>query len=382
MISRAARRRRALLIAGAGAALFAGALAGAGTDDEVEVPRVAIPGGKPGLARLAEPAPAQTDAVDELPLTRQVGKLVVLRFVGTSAPSYVRRVLHDGHAAGAILFRDNVVGADQLRALTAALRKSGKAAGAMPIVCVDQEGGQIRIVSWAPPRNPPAGQDPRPDARAAGKALRGLGINVALAPVADVPSVPGSVMETRAFSHDTQRAADAVSQAIKGWRDGGIAPTVKHFPGLGGTTVNTDRASTTIAGNRPTSNDLIPFKAAINAGVPLVMSSHAVYPALDSRHIASQSPAVLEQLLREKLGFKGVVITDSIEAAAVRATGSTEQAAIRSIEAGDDVVLTTGHGSWIRVYRALLDKAKASKAFRTRVRESAARVLALQDSLR
>jgi beta-N-acetylhexosaminidase len=252
----------------------------------------------------------------------------------------------------------------------------------MPIVCVDQEGGQIRIVSWAPPANPPAGQDPRPDSRAAGKALRALGINVALAPVADVPSVPGSVMESRAFSRDAQRTAGAVSAAIKGWMDAGVAPTVKHFPGLGATTVNTDRASTSIGGGRPTAQDLSPFKAAIQAGVPLVMSSHAVYPALDSRHIASQSPAVLENVLRAKLGFKGVVMTDSIEAAAVRATGSTEQVAVRSIEAGNDIVLTTGQGSWNRVYRALLERAKASKAFRTRVRDSAARVLALQNSLR
>jgi beta-N-acetylhexosaminidase len=380
VISRAARRRRALLLSGAGAALLAGALVGAHADD-ASIPQVSIPDGKPGLARLAEPAPEQRDAVDELPLTRQVGKLVVLRFVGTSPPSYVRRVLHDGHASGAILFRDNVTGPDQLRSLTAALRNSGAAAGAMPIVCADQEGGQIRIVSWAPPQNPPAGQAPRSDARAAGKTLRGLGINVALAPVADVPSVPGAVMESRAFSRDPRRTAGAVSAAIKGWHEAGVAPTVKHFPGLGATTVNTDRASTTIGGGAPTDRDLAPFRAAIAAGVPLVMSSHAVYPAYDSRRIASQSPAVLKGLLRDKLGFKGVVITDSIEAAAVRATGSTEQVAIRSVEAGNDIVLTTGHGSWIRVYRALLQKAKASKAFRTRVRASVARVLALQDSL-
>jgi beta-N-acetylhexosaminidase len=189
-------------------------------------------------------------------------------------------------------------------------------------------------------------------------------------------------MDTRAFSRDAQRTAGAVSAAIKGWSEAGVAPTVKHFPGLGATTVNTDRGSTTIGGARPTAQDLIPFKAAIQAGVPVVMSSHAVYPAFDAGHIASQSPAVLKDLLRGKLGFKGVVMTDSIEAAAVRATGTTEQAAIRSIEAGNDIVLTTGSGSWIRVYRALLNRAKASKAFRTRVRESAARVLALQDSLR
>src|SRR5262249_32489196 len=138
------RRRRALLISGAGAALLAGALVGARAE-EPPIPQIEVPAGKPGLARLAEPARQQVEAVATRPLTRQAGKLVALRFAGTSAPSYVRRVLHDGHAAGAILFRDNVTGPDQLRALTAALRKSGQAAGVMPIVCVDQEGGQIRI---------------------------------------------------------------------------------------------------------------------------------------------------------------------------------------------------------------------------------------------
>jgi beta-N-acetylhexosaminidase len=116
--------------------------------------------------------------------------------------------------------------------------------------------------------------------------------------------------------------------------------------------------------------------------VPLVMSSHAVYPALDRAHVASQSPAVLEDLLRARLGFKGVVMTDSIEAAAVRATGTTEQVAVRSVRAGNDIVLTTSHRSWIRAYRALLAEARSSKAFRARVRASAARVLALQARLR
>ena len=108
------------------------------------------------------------------------------------------------------------------------------------------------------------------------------------------------------------------------------------------------------------------------------MSSHARYPRLDADRIASQSPAILTDLLREQLGYEGVVMTDSIEAAAARATGSTEQIAIRSIRAGNDIVLTTGQGSWIRVYRALLAEARASRSFRERVKASAARVLALQ----
>jgi beta-N-acetylhexosaminidase len=201
---------------------------------------------------------------------------------------------------------------------------------------------------------------------------------VTLAPVADVPTAPGSALASRAFSSDPKRAAAATKAAIGGWKSGGVAPTAKHFPGLGGATVNTDHGSETVGGGAPTASDLAPFAAAIEAGVPLIMSSHAVYPRLDARHIASQSPAVLKTLLRDQLHFGGVVMTDSIEAAAVRATGSTEQVAVRSIRAGNDIVLTTGQGSWIRTYRALLAQARASRSFRALVEAAAGRVLALQ----
>jgi beta-N-acetylhexosaminidase len=381
--ARVVRRRRLALLSGAALAFVAGAAlgAGGGREDAALPERARRP-----TARVAEPTPraaaAPREPVDRLPLPKQVGKLIVMRFEGTQAPLYVRRVLRRGWAAGAILFRDNAGAPAQLRALTRSLRASGRAAGATPIVCVDQEGGAIRIVSWAPPAAAAAGQHPEADARAAGTALRSLGINVALAPVGDVPSVAGAALETRAFSRDPERAASAVAAAVRGWRAAGVAPTAKHFPGLGGTEINTDHGPATIAGGAPTARDLAPFRAAIAAGVPLVMSSHAVYPALDRGHVASQSRAVLEGLLRAELGFKGVVMTDSIEAAAVRATGSTEQVAVRSVRAGNDIVLTTSHRSWIRAYRALLAEARASKSFRARVRTSAARVLALQARLR
>ena len=172
----------------------------------------------------------------------------------------------------------------------------------------------------------------------------------------------------------------ATKAAVDGWRAGGVAPTAKHFPGLGGATVNTDHGSATIGGGAPTNADLAPFKAAIAAKVPLIMSSHARLPAArrpPHRLAVAGDP---QDLLRDQLGFEGVVITDSIEAAAVRATGATEQVAVRSIRAGNDIVLTTGQGSWIRAYRALLAEARASRSFRARA-GSAARVLALQHTL-
>ena len=111
------------------------------------------------------------------------------------------------------------------------------------------------------------------------------------------------------------------------------------------------------------------------------MVGHATYPALDGLHIASQSPAIVDGLLRRRLGFKGVIMTDSLEAAAVQPTGDVAQAAVASALAGVDVILTTGRGSYIHVYRALLARAKRDPRFRERVRVSAARVVAAQSSL-
>jgi beta-N-acetylhexosaminidase len=360
MTTAAVRRRRLAVLAAAAAAFVGGAIAGAPGERHAPTP----------TPRPAAPPTARA-AGERLPFERAVGELVVLRFEGTRVPSYVRAILRRGWASGAILFHDNVVSDGQVRALARSLRA---AAGQTPILAVDQEGGQVRVLPWAPPVAAAAAQRPGADARAGARALRAAGLNVALAPVADVAA--GAALAARSFGPQPSRA---VAAAVRGWRAGGVAPTVKHFPGLGRATANTDAASVTLTG--PTDADLAPFRAAIRAGVPLVMADHATYPALDRAHIASQSPAILRGLLRGRLGFRGVVMTDSMEAAAVRATGPIEQAAVRAIAAGADIVLTTGRGSWIRVYRALLARAQADPGFRARVRESAARVIALRRTL-
>jgi beta-N-acetylhexosaminidase len=369
---RLVRRRRALLAAGALAAFVLGVLLGAGAGGDDDAP--------PGSDRPAARSPQREAerAVDALSLRQQVGHLVVLRFAGTSPPGYVRRVLREGRAAGAILFQDNITGPEQLRALTRALRRADPSA----LVCVDQEGGEIRNLPWAPPERSAAEQAAagtvREDSRAAGEALRAAGIDVALAPVADVPSVTGAALAGRSFSPDPAAAAAAVAESVRGWRAARVAPTAKHFPGLGGATVNTDDGPATIERSAAELQaDLEPFRAAIAAGVPLVMAGHALYPALDSERIASQSPAAMA-LLRERLGFRGVIVTDSLEAAAVQAVSDVQEAAVRSVGAGVDLILTTGRGSYIHVRRALMAAARADPAFRARVRESAARVEALQ----
>jgi beta-N-acetylhexosaminidase len=365
------RRRQLAVLAMAAVALLAGAVVGAGA------------GGEPA-ARKGPAAKGGTPlrVATGLSLEQQVGQLIILRFAGTTAPAYVRRALRRNRVAGAILFRDNASSPDQITALTRQLRAS--AGAATPLVCIDQEGGGIRILPWSPPSaaqpDQAAAGTVGSDARAAAVALRGQGIDVALAPVADVPDVSGSAMSGREFSSDPEAAGQAVAAAVKGWRAGGVLPTLKHFPGLGGATVNTDDGPATVSRTRDElGEDLVPFRAGIAAGAPLVMLSHAVYTALDPGHIASQSPAIAHDLLRGELGFKGVTMTDSLEAAAVRAvTPDPGTAALASVDAGVDLILTTGRGSYIRVFRALLARAKAERAFRARVGESAARIVALR----
>jgi beta-N-acetylhexosaminidase len=376
----AVRRRRLVVAALALIALIAGIAVGAGSGSGPASKPAAKSAGWPATA----PPAAAVAAVDKLSLEQQVGQLVILRFAGTTAPSYVTRAIAERRVAGAILFRDNATGPQQVTALTGSLRRAG---GTLkPVVCVDQEGGDIRILPWSPPeRSQPAqgaAQSAGADARAAARSLLSQGVDVSLAPVADVP-ISGSAIAGRQFSTDPAAAARDVTAAVGGWRAGGVAPTLKHFPGLGGATVNTDFGQATVQRSRAELDaDLQPFRAGIAAGAPLVMVSSAVYPALDGRHIAAQSPAVVQTLLRRDLGFKGVAVTDSLEAAAVRAVGDVESNSVASVAAGMDLILTTGRGSYIHVYRALLARAKADRGFRGRVRESAARVLALRQSLR
>ena len=333
-----------------------------------------------GLLVALQPGGAARGGFAELNLEQQVGQLIVLSFAGTTVPPYVRDALDERRAAGVILFGKNIVDPVQLRALTLSLRR----AGWRPIVAVDQEGGPIRRVPWVgPTRSAPeqvAAGSVRADAEAAARGLRSLGITTSLAPVADVPSVRDAAISERAFARDPRVVSEAVRESVRGWRAGGVAAAAKHFPGIGAAPATTDDAVVTIRRSRAALEkvDLLPFAAAIAAGVPLVMVGHARYPALDRARVASQSRPIIEDVLRQELGFRGVVVTDSLEARASLATGSITTVSERAIRAGADLVLLTGRGSYAPVYRHLLAVARRDSAFRARVEESAARVLALK----
>jgi beta-N-acetylhexosaminidase len=368
-----ARRRLVALCAAAFVALVVGIVVGAGGGATES---------KPGAAAVKPPAKAVAKAKG-LSLQRQIGEALMIAFHGTTPPGYVQRALRQGRAGGVILFRANAPTPALTRALTRRLQRAGRG---RVLIATDQEGGAIRILPWAAPE-PSQGATTsaaaaRGHARAAARDLTTAGVNVTLAPVADVGG-SGSVMSGRAFPGGALDVAAFTRAAVSGYRGTKVAATLKHFPGLGEAGTNTDDGPVTISSPRAAlaTRDLRPFASGIKAGAPLVMASHALFTGLDPKNIASQSKPILTTLLRRKLGFKGVVITDSMEAAAVLKRSPLEVAALRSVAAGADMLLLTGPGSFPRVYKQLLAGAKQSPRFRARLAEAAARVLALKRSL-
>jgi beta-N-acetylhexosaminidase len=287
-------------------------------------------------------------AVAGWPLRRRAATLIVvpvLNFNVTGAQSAI--------AAGAsgVLFLGTAAPpaslAGDLRALSTAAGGNGNL-----LVMADEEGGGVQrlagAVSWLPwPRD--MAQTMSPDqVRAAGgtvaRQMRALGVTVDLAPVADVDARPGPSASNpdgrRSFSGDPAIAAKYVVAFLNGLRDGGVLPVLKHFPGLGGSTGNTDQGpAATLPLTSLKLSAFPPFSAAIMAGTPAVMVANATVPGLTSQP-AGLSPSVISGLLRKTLGFSGLVVTDSLSAGAISAASpNLPAAAASSIAAGADVVL-------------------------------------------
>ena len=246
----------------------------------------------------------------------------------------------------------------------------------------DQEGGQVRRFRWAPPAASAEQLGTRTEGairrtgRSTAKTLEGLGVDVDLAPVADVAGVPGSFIAAmdRGFSTSPTRAAKGVTAFAAGLLDGGVAPTLKHFPGLGLASTSTDEAAVRIAApEEALAPGLVPYRRAIAAGVaPVVMVSNATYGAYGGQ-IAAWSPRVLSTLTG--LGFTGVTITDALEPLARTHRVTLGEAAVRAARAGVDLLLCVGsERSTNAVYDQVLDAARAGRLPRAGLEQIASRI--------
>jgi|SRR5215472_1233176 len=268
-------------------------------------------------------------------------------FRGTRPPGWLRRQVAGG-LGGVTLFARNVAGPEQVAELTARLR----AERADLLIAIDEEGGDVTRLEARTGSSYPgnlalgAAGDlglTRSVAGALGADLAAAGVNLDLAPVADVNSNPQNpVIGVRSFGADPELVAAHTAAFVEGLQSQGVAACVKHFPGHGDTSVDSHLGLPVAAGGEEALEAaLLPFRAAIAAGVRAVMTAHVVVPTRDSVP-ATLSPAVLTDLLRGRLSFDGLVVTDALEMAAIRATAGLVDGGVRALAAGADALCIGG----------------------------------------
>jgi beta-N-acetylhexosaminidase len=285
---------------------------------------------------------------------------VIYSYQGLTPPAGLLDLIRHGEAAGVIFFGGNIASAAQIAGVISEFGQADASPDnplrALPLLLMtDQEGGAVRRLPGAPllsQRQIGASADPRAEATnagtGAGQTLARVGMNVNLAPVVDVYRAPGDFDDQfgRSYNSDPGPVSALGAAFITAQQAAGVAATAKHFPGLGAATSsqNTDEQPVTLYVSRAElrSTDEHPFQAAIASGVKLVMTSWAVYPALDPRWPAGLSSAIIGGELRQRLGFTGVTITDALEAGALQAFGTTGQRATLAARAGMDLILCSG----------------------------------------
>jgi beta-N-acetylhexosaminidase len=327
----------------------------------------ASPAGDPGRVRPAKsetaspsPSASQADrtpaALPGLSLQQMAGQRVIYSYRGLTPPARLLSLISHGDVGGVIFFGPNISSPAQLATVIAQLDQAN-ASPLNPVrepllLMTDQEGGLVRRLPGAPYLSElQIGESANPAAAAAsagaeaGVNLRGLGMNTNLAPVLDVYRQPGDFDDQyqRSYSMNPAVVAELGADFIKAQQRAGVAATAKHFPGLGAAAQqqNTDNEPVTLNLSLATirNTDELPYKAAIAAGVKLIMVSWAVYPALDPGRPAGLSATIVNGELRQRLGFQGVTITDALEAGALRAYGTFQNRGLLAAEAGMDLIL-------------------------------------------
>lgn len=320
---------------------------------------------------------------------QRIGQLFMVGVPDTGSPRKALALIRRDCIGSAILINESESGVDAVAALVARVQKATTQAEVAAYVAVDQEGGEVQHLQGPGFASIPTAVhqgklDPtilRTKWRRWSGQLRHAGINLDLAPVGDV--VPASVGTTnkpigqyyREYGYTPGVVAGHIAAVIRGLRDGGVESTVKHFPGLGRATGNTD---TTAGVTDPTtSNDayLEPYERAIHAKVPVVMVSTAIYPNIDPGVVGAFSHKIVTELLRYQLGFTGLIVSDSLNAKSVTSYEAGERA-ILALDAGVDVILVTKRAPVDPMIAAIADRMQSDADFARVVKNAVMRVLA------
>ncbi|WP_033170681.1 glycoside hydrolase family 3 protein [Selenomonas sp. ND2010] len=340
-----------------------------------------------GKALADKPAQTLDEQVDtiveSMTLPEKVGQMVMIGIYGTDVNDDSLFMLHQYHIGNIILFDRNLESAEQTKALTDHLRE--QAEQKVPLfIGIDEEGGAVvRGKAFITP--PPSQQEIGASGdvtKAEGWAdrtaqqLKNLGINVNFAPVADLGGTRG-----RSYGQDPESVTKFLAAAAQGYEKNRVMYALKHFPGIGRGTVDTHLDVSTVMASREElmQNDVVPFKGIISSRSEedyFILVGHLKYLAFDPERPASQSPAIVTDLLRKELGYDGIIITDDLNMGAVAKYSSPRERGIQSVKAGVDMIMMCHEYSYATdAYLGILEAVENGEISQQRIDESVKRIV-------
>ena len=327
--------------------------------------------------------------VARLPVERKVAQLLMVGFDGQDASAPFFGTLKRVDLGGVVIQKRNYTGEASLTALTDAIANAVAGRGHEPLfVVAPQEGGEFSVFPDLPPKLAPGDYDNLTDAAAdaarAARTLKRLGLNGMLAPDADVGASAPDPLGPRSYSDDPAEVSRYAVAVVAAYRRALMLSAPSHFPGIGAAAQPTDEGPTSVglSMRELQRRDVRPFRAAIRAGAPAVLVGHASY-APDSFVVpASLSPAIETNLLRGGLGFRGIAITDDLQAGAIVAGNSVAKAAVQAVQAGADMVwISAPEADWRGAYDALLAAVRSRAIPLTRLNAAVTRIVTVKREL-
>ncbi|CAM3725217.1 Beta-N-acetylhexosaminidase [Cohnella lubricantis] len=323
-------------------------------------------------------------------LEQKVGQLILAGVEGTTLDADAKRMIAEDQVGGIILYSNNIKNVKGLVTLVNAIKSANVPNPAPIFVSADQEGGRVnRLPSeYAKfPANGVVGQSGAAEAAGTmgsliGRAMLSAGFNMDFAPVLDVNSNPDNpVIGDRSFGSTPELVEQLGIAEMKGIRGEAVIPVVKHFPGHGDTSVDSHHDLPIInkTADQLEKLELVPFEAAVRENAEAVMVAHILFPKIDPDKPGSLSEKIIDDLLRGKLGYDGVVITDDLGMGAIVKNYTLPDAAVLAVQAGADILLV-GHGydNEHAAYEAVLNAVKSGKLTEERIDESVYRILKLK----
>lgn len=324
------------------------------------------------------------DPVEGMSIRDMVGQMFVVSMGGTKPDYYIEKMIRTRNIGGVLLFGNNMENEEQTKKLTDSLQQlSMKTEPKIPLLIgTDQEGGEVSHAPWVTPEPAAADIGRRGDpeearfvAKKMGTELLRAGVNTDFAP--DVDTGFGAAIGTRSFGEDPKLVGEMGAAAVGGFKDAGVVSSAKHFPNHGPAATDSHVSLPVINHDLATvkSYDMPPFKAAVDAGVPMVMVGHLVYPAIDPDRPASLSPKAIS-MLRNDLGFQGVVITDDLAMKGANGGHPPAKAAVEAVKAGADMlIISSPPQEQADAYDAVVAAVESGEISKKRIQESVERVL-------